>query len=253
MSAISPGFPVAIVGYSYRMPGGIRTDADFWRLLSDREIVQEPVMDRYGPGLPAHRPLLGSGPLREPLRGPDSRGRRKADRSQALRPVPGRDAVNGSPGQDASDLFLGDLRARWLGLSFVTQQSHRHLHRSAGARGSQLETDARGGTVRRHDDQSCHAGESHLLSLQPDGAIHHQLHGVLGEPHCTARGDDRAPFRGLRKSPGRVRELPGHLQAERFIQCPGCHQPRRPMPFLRRRSQRLHPFGGRLHLRPQAA
>ena len=48
--------PVAIVGYSYRMPGGIRTDDDFWRLLSEREIVQEPVTDRYGRGC---RPVGG--------------------------------------------------------------------------------------------------------------------------------------------------------------------------------------------------
>ena len=170
------------------MPGGIRTDADFWRLLSNREIVQEPVMDRYGLGLPARRPLLGSEPLRQSLRGPDPRGWREAHRSQALRPVPGRDAVDGSPGQDAADVFLGDLRACWLGPSFVAQQPHRHLHRSAGPRSGQLEADAWRGTVRRHDHQSCHAGESHLLPLQPDGAVHHQLHGLLGEPHCAARG-----------------------------------------------------------------
>ena len=54
--------PVAIVGYSYRMPGGIRTDSDFWRLLSEREIVQESVTDRYGKG---YRPIGGfSGPGR---------------------------------------------------------------------------------------------------------------------------------------------------------------------------------------------
>ncbi len=53
---------VAIVGYSYRMPGGIRTDADLWHLLSEREIVQEPVIDRYGRG---YRPIGGfSGPGR---------------------------------------------------------------------------------------------------------------------------------------------------------------------------------------------
>ncbi len=39
------------------MPGGIRTDEDFWRLLSEREIVQEPVVDRYGRG---YRPIGGS-------------------------------------------------------------------------------------------------------------------------------------------------------------------------------------------------
>ena len=41
---------VAIVGYSHRMPGGIHSDSEFWRLLSEREIVQEPVADRYGKG-----------------------------------------------------------------------------------------------------------------------------------------------------------------------------------------------------------
>ena len=46
----NPAHPVAIVGYAYRMPGGIRTDDDFWRLLSEREIVREPVTDRYGRG-----------------------------------------------------------------------------------------------------------------------------------------------------------------------------------------------------------
>ncbi len=49
-------FPVAIVGYSYRMPGGIRSDDDFWHLLSKREIVQEHVTDRYGRGV---RPIAG--------------------------------------------------------------------------------------------------------------------------------------------------------------------------------------------------
>ena len=53
---------VAITGYSYRMPGGIHTDDDFWRLLSEREIVREPITDRYGKG---YRPIGGfSGPSR---------------------------------------------------------------------------------------------------------------------------------------------------------------------------------------------
>ena len=57
----APG-PVAIVGYAYRMPGGIRTDDDFWRLLSEREVVREPVAARYGRG---YRPVGGfSGPGR---------------------------------------------------------------------------------------------------------------------------------------------------------------------------------------------
>ena len=54
--------PVAIVGYSYRMPGGIRNDSDFWRLLSEREVVRESISDRYGRG---YRPIGGfSGPER---------------------------------------------------------------------------------------------------------------------------------------------------------------------------------------------
>ena len=28
--------PIAIVGYGYRMSGGIRTDDDYWSLLRDR-------------------------------------------------------------------------------------------------------------------------------------------------------------------------------------------------------------------------
>ena len=44
------------------MPGGIRTDESFWRLLSEREIVREPVTERYGRG---YQPVGGfSGPGR---------------------------------------------------------------------------------------------------------------------------------------------------------------------------------------------
>ena len=60
---------VAITGYGYRMPGGIRSDADFWRLLCQREIVREPIVDRYGKG---HRPigeLSGPGRLASPWEG----------------------------------------------------------------------------------------------------------------------------------------------------------------------------------------
>ncbi len=61
-AAGSSGDPIAIVGYSHRMPGGIHTDDDFWRLLAEREIVQEPVTDRYGRG---YQPIGGfSGPGR---------------------------------------------------------------------------------------------------------------------------------------------------------------------------------------------
>ena len=56
MNAPESKHAVAITGYSYRMPGGIRTDDDFWRLLSEREIVREPITDRYGRG---YRPIGG--------------------------------------------------------------------------------------------------------------------------------------------------------------------------------------------------
>ena len=69
MSTQEYGNAVAITGYSYRMPGGIRSDADFWRLLREREIVREPIVDRYGKG---HRPIgdqSGPGRLASPWEG----------------------------------------------------------------------------------------------------------------------------------------------------------------------------------------
>ena len=60
---------VAIVGYSYRMPGGIRTDDDFWRLLSEREIVQEPITDRYGKGYQPIGEFSGPGRFASPYEG----------------------------------------------------------------------------------------------------------------------------------------------------------------------------------------
>lgn len=62
-------YPVAIVGYSYRMPGGIRTDDDFWRLLSEREIVQEPVNERYGQGYRPIGEFSGPGRFASPYEG----------------------------------------------------------------------------------------------------------------------------------------------------------------------------------------
>ncbi len=45
---------IAIVGYGFRMPGNFRTEADFWSLLNQRGVVQEPIVERYGKG---YRPL----------------------------------------------------------------------------------------------------------------------------------------------------------------------------------------------------
>ena len=44
----------AVVGYGYRLPGGIRSDGDFWKMLKERGFIQEPVFERYGRGA---RPL----------------------------------------------------------------------------------------------------------------------------------------------------------------------------------------------------
>jgi len=46
--------PIAITGYSYRLPGRLRTDEDFWRLLSNRDFIRVPIADRYGRG---YRPI----------------------------------------------------------------------------------------------------------------------------------------------------------------------------------------------------
>ena len=47
---------VAIIGYSHRLPGRIVSDADFWRLLSEREVIQAPITERYGRG---YQPIGG--------------------------------------------------------------------------------------------------------------------------------------------------------------------------------------------------
>ncbi len=69
MRSRKTGSDVAIVGYGHRLPGGIRSDSDFWRLLTAREIVQEPIRDRYGRG---HLPIgefSGPGRLASPWEG----------------------------------------------------------------------------------------------------------------------------------------------------------------------------------------
>ena len=46
--------PIAIIGYGYRLPGGIKSDDDFWKLISERGFVQEPIENRYGKGQCPH-------------------------------------------------------------------------------------------------------------------------------------------------------------------------------------------------------
>ena len=63
------GEAVAIVGYSHRMPGGIVTDDDFWRVLSEREIVREPIVDRYERGFRPIGEFSGPGRFASPYEG----------------------------------------------------------------------------------------------------------------------------------------------------------------------------------------
>ena len=204
-------------------------------------------------GLPACRRVLRCEPVREPLGRTDSRGRGEALRSQPLRDVPERDAVDGPAGADAPDLRMGDVRAGWLGPACLAQQPHRSLHRRPGAGGGELAADARRRPVRRDVLEPRDAGQPHLLPLQPDGAVHHPLHGVLRKPHRPALGDQRAHVRRLRAGRRGVRQLPRNKQAERLFQCAGGHQPRRQVPFLRRGGERVHAVRRSLRIRDQAA
>ncbi len=73
---------VAIVGYSHRMPGGIVSDDDFWRLLSEREIVREPIVDRYERGFRPIGEFSGPGRFASAYEGLICDGREKLfDRS----------------------------------------------------------------------------------------------------------------------------------------------------------------------------
>ena len=74
--------PVAIVGYSHRMPGGIVSDDDFWQLLSERQIVREPIVDRYDRGFRPIGEFSGPGRFASPYEGLIRDGREKLfDRS----------------------------------------------------------------------------------------------------------------------------------------------------------------------------
>ena len=82
MDSLNADNAVAIVGYSHRMPGGIDTDDDFWRLLSEREIVREPVTDRYGRGYRPIGDFSGPGRFASPYEGLIREGGEKSfDRS----------------------------------------------------------------------------------------------------------------------------------------------------------------------------
>ena len=67
--------PIAIVGYGYRMPGGIQNDQDFWRLLKERESIQVPIHERYGAGYEPVMPEAESGKFNSAFEGLITEGR----------------------------------------------------------------------------------------------------------------------------------------------------------------------------------
>eukprot|EP00976_Prorocentrum_cordatum_P096427 1190561-Prorocentrum_minimum.AAC.5 len=47
----NPQRPMALVGYGYRLPAGLKTDDDFWELLCSREVARVDVTkERYDNG-----------------------------------------------------------------------------------------------------------------------------------------------------------------------------------------------------------
>ncbi len=92
------------------MPGGIVSDDDFWRLLSEREIVREPIVDRYERGFRPIGTFSGPGRLASPYEGLIRDGREMLfDRNLFGM------SHNEMPTADPHVRMLGDLRARKVG------------------------------------------------------------------------------------------------------------------------------------------
>jgi thioester reductase-like protein len=53
--------PVAIVGYGFRLPGGVITEEDLWKLLVERQSVRVDATERFSHGRLPSRILVGSG------------------------------------------------------------------------------------------------------------------------------------------------------------------------------------------------
>ena len=202
-----PQMPVAIVGYSYRMPGGIRTDDEFWSLLSEREIVQEPITDRYGRGYRPVGEFSGPGRFASPYEGLIRDDAEKLFDRSLFGLSHNEMTLIRSPDEDAVDLCLGDLRALRLEPPCIAQQSDRPLHRCSGPAGGQLAPHARGVPVRCDGHQPGHAGQSYLLSFQSDGAVDHLLHSLFGKSDGIARSDECVPLRRLRPGSRRFCQL----------------------------------------------
>ena len=151
---LSPRFPVAIVGYSYRMPGG--------NLLRRRLLAPvERARNRPGAGgrplrerRAADQRFLRREPSRQRLRRADSRRRRVAVRPLPLRGVPERNAAVGAPGEDAVDVRLGGAGARRLGSAVPAQQPDRRFRWSPDSGGGKLAGRCTGPTSTRLQAQA---------------------------------------------------------------------------------------------------
>jgi len=253
MTTRSRESPVAIVGYSYRMPGGIREDSDFWRLLRNREIVQEPITDRYGRG---YRPIgRFSGPGRF------------ASRYEGLILEDGEKLIDPKLfGLSQDEVLAMDPQVRML-LNCSWETCERvgwglhSLHNSATGVfiGAQVPPVASWRPM--HGAGPFDVTTLSLAMLANRVSYHFNLMGP-SITYCTACSASLTALhsamtalqkRGLRTGSRRVGQLSWNPSPQRFIQCAGRDQSRWQMPLLRRRGQRLHPLGGRVRLRAQAA
>ena len=242
---------VAITGYSYRLPGGIHTDSDFWNLLSQREVVQEPIADRYGRG---YRPIGGfSGPGRfaSPYEGLIRDGEEKLfDR--------------GLFGLSQDEMTLMDPQVRmlltcaWETFEHVGRDLHSLRNSSTGVFiGAQVPSVASWRPMRGASPFD--VTSISLAMLANRISYHFNLMGSSAT-YCTACSASltalHAAMNGLQRGDlragiGRLRQLLGNGQAKRFLQRLGRHQPGWKVPFLRRGSQRLHALGRCVRLRHQ--
>ena len=135
-----------------------------------RSLRQRPPADRgvFRPGAPCQS-LGRTGP----------RQRRVALRPRSFRNVPQRDDEDGTAGQDAAELRVGDRRACRLGLPCAAQQRHRSLRRGAASGRVQLAAPAWRQRVLRHQHQRGHVGQPDFVPLQPYGVLDCVLHGLL--------------------------------------------------------------------------
>ena len=248
-----PQFPVAIVGYSYRMPGGIRTDDDFWQLLSKRKIIQEPITERYGRGYKPIGEYSGPGRVASPYEGLiRDDGERLFDRSLF--------------GMSHNEMMATDPQLRML-LSCTWESVERsgwdlHSLRNSPTGvfiGGQVPAAAGWRPLRGVHEFS--VTSISLAMMANRISYHFNLMGpsityctaLFGQSDRPALGIEFAALRRLRTGSGRVGQLSRQRPAQHRIQRIGRDQPRRQVPFIRCGCQRVHAIRRRVRLCDQTA